>query len=72
MENVTIRVFLLDDHELVREGIRQLLETDDEITVVGEATTVAEARMRIPLALGRPARGRQWYRGLPRDAVRSA
>jgi two-component system response regulator DevR len=50
MEKVTIRVFLLDDHELVREGIRQLLETDEEITVVGEATTVAEARLRIPLA----------------------
>jgi DNA-binding NarL/FixJ family response regulator len=47
---VGIRVFLLDDHELVREGIRQLLETDEEIDVVGEATTVAEALVRIPLA----------------------
>jgi two-component system response regulator DevR len=47
---MAIRVFLLDDHELVREGIRQLLESDPEITVVGEATTAAEALVRIPLA----------------------
>jgi DNA-binding NarL/FixJ family response regulator len=44
-----IRVFLLDDHELVREGIRGLLESDDEITVVGEAATAEQARTRIPL-----------------------
>jgi two-component system response regulator DevR len=50
MVNVTIRVFLLDDHELVREGIRQLLDSDEEIEVVGEATTAAEALVRIPLA----------------------
>ncbi len=47
---MAITVFLLDDHELVREGIRALLETDDEITVVGEASTAAEAFRRIPLA----------------------
>jgi two-component system, NarL family, response regulator DevR len=47
---VTITVFLLDDHEVVRAGIRALLETDDEITVVGEAATAAEAIHRIPLA----------------------
>ena len=47
---VSIRVFLLDDHELVREGIRSLLESDDEIAVVGEASTAAEALIRIPLA----------------------
>jgi two-component system response regulator DevR len=47
---MAIRVFLLDDHEVVREGIRQLLESDPEITVVGEATTAAEALIRIPLA----------------------
>jgi two-component system, NarL family, response regulator DevR len=50
MAVVTIRVFLLDDHELVREGIRQLLDSDEEIEVVGEATTAAEALVRIPLA----------------------
>jgi two-component system, NarL family, response regulator DevR len=47
---VTISVFLLDDHEVVRAGIRALLETDDELTVVGEAATAAEAIHRIPLA----------------------
>ena len=47
---VAIRVFLLDDHELVREGIRGLLESDDEIEVVGEASTGAEALARVPLA----------------------
>ena len=43
-----IRVFLLDDHEIVRNGIRGLLEANDDITVVGEAATVAEAQTRIP------------------------
>jgi two-component system response regulator DevR len=47
---VGIRVFLLDDHEVVREGIRQLLESDADLEVVGEATTVAEALVRIPLS----------------------
>ncbi len=47
---MAIRVFLLDDHELVREGIRGLLETDGEIEVVGEASTGAEALTRVPLA----------------------
>ena len=50
MGHVTIRVFLLDDHELVREGIRSLLESDEEIEVVGEAATAAEALTRAPLA----------------------
>jgi two-component system response regulator DevR len=48
--HVTIRVFLLDDHELVREGVRSLLESDEGIEVVGEASTAAEALTRIPLA----------------------
>ena len=47
---MSIRVFLLDDHELVREGIRSLLESDHEIEVVGEAATGAEALTRAPLA----------------------
>ena len=42
--------FLLDDHELVREGVRSLLESDEDIEVVGEASTRAEALARIPLA----------------------
>ena len=47
---MTIRVFLLDDHEVVREGIRSLLESDEDIEVVGEASTAEEAMARIPLA----------------------
>jgi two-component system, NarL family, response regulator DevR len=50
MDPVTIRVFLLDDHEVVREGVRSLLESDPEIEVVGEASTAADALTRIPLA----------------------
>jgi two-component system, NarL family, response regulator DevR len=38
-----IRVFLLDDHEVVRRGVREVLETAPDITVVGEAATAAEA-----------------------------
>lgn len=45
---MSIRVFLLDDHEIVRTGLRSLLEEADDITVVGEAATVAEALARIP------------------------
>jgi two-component system, NarL family, response regulator DevR len=40
---MTLRVFLLDDHEVVREGVRRLLETDQDIEVVGEASTTREA-----------------------------
>ena len=38
-----IRVFLLDDHEIVRRGVRELLEAADDIEVVGEAATAEEA-----------------------------
>ncbi len=43
-----VTVFLLDDHEVVRRGVRDLLESSGEIEVVGEASTVAEALQRIP------------------------
>jgi len=43
-----IRVFLLDDHEVVRRGVRELLESDGDVTVVGEASTAAEALARVP------------------------
>ena len=43
-----IRVFLLDDHELVRRGVRDLLEGEDDLEVVGEAGTAEEAVGRIP------------------------
>jgi DNA-binding NarL/FixJ family response regulator len=42
------RIFLLDDHEIVRRGLRELLEAEDDLTVVGEAGTAAEALARIP------------------------
>jgi two-component system, NarL family, response regulator DevR len=43
-----ISVFLLDDHEIVRRGVRQLLEVEDDIEVIGEAATAAEAMAMIP------------------------
>jgi DNA-binding NarL/FixJ family response regulator len=43
-----ISVFLLDDHEIVRRGVRDLLEAEPDITVVGEAGTAAGALARIP------------------------
>ncbi|MCW2666303.1 MAG: two component transcriptional regulator, LuxR family [Frankiales bacterium] len=43
-----LRVFLLDDHELVRRGVRELLEGEGDIEVVGEASTAAEALARVP------------------------
>ncbi len=42
------RVFLLDDHEIVRRGLRELLEAEDDLIVVGEAGTAAEALTGIP------------------------
>jgi two-component system, NarL family, response regulator DevR len=45
---VTLRVFLLDDHEIVRRGLRELLEAEDDLVVAGEAGTAAEALARIP------------------------
>jgi len=42
-----IRVFLLDDHELVRRGISALLNAENDMEVVGEASTAAQARGRI-------------------------
>ena len=46
--SVTVRVFLVDDHEVVRRGVRELLEAEDDLEVVGEAGTAEEAYGRIP------------------------
>jgi len=43
-----VRVFVLDDHEIVRRGLKETLEADGEIEVVGEASTAEEALSRIP------------------------
>jgi DNA-binding NarL/FixJ family response regulator len=48
MAAVSIRVFLLDDHEIVRRGLRELLEAEGELEVVGEAGTAEEALRRVP------------------------
>ncbi|MFJ7628577.1 response regulator [Streptomyces sp. NPDC097595] len=47
-ENGKITVFLLDDHEVVRRGVHELLSMEDDIEVVGEAGTAADALVRIP------------------------
>jgi DNA-binding NarL/FixJ family response regulator len=47
-EKAEIRVFLLDDHEVVRRGVRELLAVEDGVEVIGEAGTAAEALARIP------------------------
>jgi two-component system, NarL family, response regulator DevR len=45
---VSIRVFLLDDHEVVRRGLRELFEAEEDFAVVGEASTAEEALTRVP------------------------
>jgi two-component system, NarL family, response regulator DevR len=50
-----ISVFLLDDHEIVRRGLRNLLTAEADIEVVGEAGTAASALSRIPVLLPRVA-----------------
>ncbi len=49
MRRPGIGVFLLDDHEVVRWGVRDLLEAEPDIKVVGEAGTAASALARIPV-----------------------
>jgi two-component system, NarL family, response regulator DevR len=47
-ESDTIDVFLLDDHEVVRRGVAEVLQSDPHIRVVGEAKNAAEALARVP------------------------
>ena len=44
-----IRVFLLDDHEIVRRGLKELLEASGELEIVGEAGTAEEGLSRLSL-----------------------
>ncbi|MDT0301858.1 response regulator transcription factor [Streptomonospora wellingtoniae] len=46
----SIRVFLVDDHEVVRRGVAAMLESEPDMEVVGEAGTAEQALARIPLA----------------------
>jgi DNA-binding NarL/FixJ family response regulator len=65
-EQQRVKVFLLDDHELVRRGLRDLLEPEPDLEIVGEASTAAEALRRI-LPCGRTSpcsmRGSETGRG---------
>ncbi|MFJ9644338.1 response regulator [Streptomyces sp. NPDC101206] len=47
-EDGKIKVFLLDDHEVVRRGVHELLSVEEDIEIVGEAGTAADALVRIP------------------------
>ncbi len=43
-----LKVFLVDDHEVVRRGVADLLNDEDDLTVIGQAASVSEALARIP------------------------
>jgi two-component system, NarL family, response regulator DevR len=45
-----VKVFLLDDHEIVRRGVRDMLEAEGDIKVIGEAGTASSALARDPRA----------------------
>jgi two-component system, NarL family, response regulator DevR len=47
-DNSAIKVFLLDDHEIVRRGLRDLLEAEDDLVVIGESGSAREAERIIP------------------------
>ena len=48
MNQTPIRVFLLDDHEVVRRGLHDLLESEGDIEIIGESGSAREAIARIP------------------------
>jgi DNA-binding NarL/FixJ family response regulator len=43
-----LKVFLVDDHEMVRRGVADLVDEEPDLTVVGQASSVAEALVRVP------------------------
>ncbi len=48
MSAAPVRIFLVDDHEVVRRGVADLLEAEPDLEIVGEAGTCAEALARVP------------------------
>jgi two-component system response regulator DevR len=48
MDGDKISVFLLDDHQVVRRGLKDMLEDEPDFRVVGEGSTAAEALARVP------------------------
>ncbi|MGA8253873.1 MAG: hypoxia response regulator transcription factor DosR/DevR [Mycobacterium sp.] len=46
-----VKVFLVDDHEVVRRGLADLLASDPELEVIGDAASVSEAMVRIPAVM---------------------
>jgi two-component system response regulator DevR len=47
---MSTRIFIVDDHEVVRRGLRDLLDAEDDLAVVGEADSVASALAPLPRA----------------------
>ncbi|MER6611976.1 response regulator transcription factor [Streptomyces xantholiticus] len=48
IEKAPVTVFLLDDHEVVRRGVHDLLDAEPDLTVIGEASTAEQALARVP------------------------
>jgi two-component system response regulator DevR len=48
MSNDKVRVYLLDDHEMVREGLKVMLEASGQVEVIGESSSAVDAAHRIP------------------------
>ncbi len=48
MTEGSLRVFLLDDHDVVRQGLKSLIDAESDMEVVGEASNAAEALARVP------------------------
>ena len=48
MTDGVLRVFLMDDHEVVRQGLKAMLDAEPDMQVIGEASTAAEALARVP------------------------
>src|ERR1700759_3802636 len=43
-----LTVFLVDDHEVVRRGVAEIIDDEEDLTVIGQASSVSEALARIP------------------------